>query len=231
MSQTTDAATIIKKRDLAQSLSTPDSPQRASEAFESTKNSLTDLKLKIKGILAVSCELLLGFWPVWAFLFKLNGTIPLELVVSFCYVAMCCWKGIYSTGKLNLKVLSQTSIQMIQTLVVTEEEGVRSPVRWREIPYRSQNILEHDELEEREFTVLQRDFWEAYSKKKKLGEGTTGIVYKCKEVSTGKSFAVKCVRTRDEEMIFLVKHSASSRNLIWWKNVSEIIDFVNFNGS
>ena len=47
-------------------------------------------------------------------------------------------------------------------------------------------------------------FWQRYEKKQKLGEGTSAIVRKCVERSTGKAFAVKVVRTRDEEITFHV---------------------------
>ncbi len=47
-------------------------------------------------------------------------------------------------------------------------------------------------------------FWKMFEKKNKLGEGTTGVVRRCVEVSSQKEFAVKIVRTRDEEIVSLV---------------------------
>ena len=43
-----------------------------------------------------------------------------------------------------------------------------------------------------------------FEKKKKLGEGTSGIVRKCIRKEDGKVFAVKIVRTRDDEILFHV---------------------------
>jgi serine/threonine protein kinase len=43
-----------------------------------------------------------------------------------------------------------------------------------------------------------------FEKKQKLGEGTSGIVRKCIRKSDQKAFAVKIVRTRDDEIIFHV---------------------------
>ena len=50
-------------------------------------------------------------------------------------------------------------------------------------------------------------FWDKFEKKKKLGEGTSGVVRKCIRKEDGKVFAVKIVRTRDDEMIFHVRTS------------------------
>jgi hypothetical protein len=47
-------------------------------------------------------------------------------------------------------------------------------------------------------------FWKMFEKKNKLGEGTAGVVRRCVEVSSQKEFAVKIVRTRDEEIVSLV---------------------------
>lgn len=47
-------------------------------------------------------------------------------------------------------------------------------------------------------------FWQIFEKKKKLGEGTSGIVRKCIRKEDGKVFAVKIVRTRDDEILFHV---------------------------
>lgn len=47
-------------------------------------------------------------------------------------------------------------------------------------------------------------FWKKFEKKNKLGEGTAGVVRRCVEASSQKEFAVKIVRTRDEEIVSLV---------------------------
>lgn len=51
---------------------------------------------------------------------------------------------------------------------------------------------------------ISGDFWKLFEKKQKLGEGTSAVVRKCVEVSTKKEYAVKIVRTRDEEIVSLV---------------------------
>ena len=54
---------------------------------------------------------------------------------------------------------------------------------------------------------INGDFWEKYQKKNKLGEGTSAIVRKCIRREDGMPFAVKIVRTRDEEITHQVKPS------------------------
>jgi serine/threonine protein kinase len=63
---------------------------------------------------------------------------------------------------------------------------------------------------------LNEPFWHLYEKKNKLGEGTSAVVRRCIEKRTGKTFAVKIVRTRDEEIIFHLKNEF--RNLRDLKN-------------
>lgn len=105
-----------------------------------------------------------------------------------------------------MKAISRKNNKMIPIVIQEDEEesqkrGADPMELTLHVPMRSQTAFEEDG---REFTLLQRDFWGLYTKEKKLGEGTTGTVYKCKEVATEKTFAVKCVRTRDEELIFMV---------------------------
>lgn len=65
--------------------------------------------------------------------------------------------------------------------------------------------------EESSWNELEVDFWEIYKKERKIGEGSTGSVYLCKENSTGKQVAVKVIRTTDDEMIFSVNSSYFNR--------------------
>ena len=61
-----------------------------------------------------------------------------------------------------------------------------------------------DDCDEEGIEKLNESFWHFYEKKNKLGEGTSAIVRRCIEKRTGTAFAVKIVRTRDEEIIFHV---------------------------
>ena len=47
---------------------------------------------------------------------------------------------------------------------------------------------------------INNTFWEKFKRKKKLGEGTSAIVRQCVRRKDRKKFAVKIVRTRDEEI-------------------------------
>lgn len=73
-----------------------------------------------------------------------------------------------------------------------------------DVSFQCDERIEETFEEEKAYSVIHEDFWNLYEKKRKLGEGTTGTVYKCKEIATGRKVAVKCVRTRDEELIFMV---------------------------
>lgn len=69
-------------------------------------------------------------------------------------------------------------------------------------------FFEDKEPEEESYpgiNYINGTFWEKFTKKRKLGEGTSGIVRKCIRKEDGKEFAVKIVRTRDDEIIFHVK--------------------------
>jgi len=48
--------------------------------------------------------------------------------------------------------------------------------------------------------IQNESFWKLYAKKAKIGEGTTGSVYRCIRRKDKQLFAVKVVRTRDEEI-------------------------------
>ncbi len=50
-------------------------------------------------------------------------------------------------------------------------------------------------------------FWDKFSKKQKLGEGTSGVVRKCKRRADRKNFAVKIIKTRDDEITQQVHQS------------------------
>lgn len=67
-----------------------------------------------------------------------------------------------------------------------------------------------DDGDEEGIENLTESFWHFYEKKNKLGEGTSAVVRRCIEKRTGKAFAVKIVRTRDEEIIFHVGQSDRS---------------------
>lgn len=73
-----------------------------------------------------------------------------------------------------------------------------------------------DDGDEEGIEKLTEPFWHFYEKKNKLGEGTSAVVRRCIEKRTGKAFAVKMVRTRDEEIIFHLKNEF--RNLRDLKN-------------
>ena len=73
--------------------------------------------------------------------------------------------------------------------------------------YRIEDDGEDNGLDHGGIEYINGTFWQKYEKKNKLGEGTSGLVRRCKEKSTGKEFAVKIVRTRDEEIIFHVRYT------------------------
>lgn len=60
-------------------------------------------------------------------------------------------------------------------------------------------------------TYINGTFWDKFQKMKKLGEGTSGIVRKCIRNEDGMEFAVKIVRTRDDEIIFHVRELCLTR--------------------
>lgn len=61
-----------------------------------------------------------------------------------------------------------------------------------------------DDCNDPDVIKISESFWHFFEKKNKLGEGTSAIVRKCVDKATGKVYAVKIVRTRDEEIIFHV---------------------------
>lgn len=70
-------------------------------------------------------------------------------------------------------------------------------------------FFESEEEQEEKYPgifYLNGTFWEKFDKKKKLGEGTSGVVRRCVRKEDGKEFAVKIVRTRDDEIIFHVEN-------------------------
>lgn len=84
---------------------------------------------------------------------------------------------------------------------VNQENGSNgSGERHREF-YKMDDI---DDCEDSDIQKISESFWHFFEKKNKLGEGTSAIVRKCIDKSTGKVYAVKIVRTRDEEIIFHV---------------------------
>jgi serine/threonine protein kinase len=55
------------------------------------------------------------------------------------------------------------------------------------------------------YQKISGTFRKMYEKKDRLGEGTVGMVYKYTKRATGVDYAVKIMKTRDEEMIYQIK--------------------------
>ena len=89
---------------------------------------------------------------------------------------------------------------------------------WNKQFYRIDNDSNEEEVEGIEH--LKEKFWNLYEKKNKLGEGTSGLVRRCIHKATGKEYAVKIVRTRDEEIIFHVA-------VLYWQLKNEFRNLKN----
>jgi len=58
--------------------------------------------------------------------------------------------------------------------------------------------------------TINGNFWDMYTELSTLGEGCLGVVKKCQRVGTPEIFAVKIIRSRDEEKISGVSSSLTS---------------------
>lgn len=71
---------------------------------------------------------------------------------------------------------------------------------------------------------IDGNFWELFQKKKRLGEGTSGLVRRCIRKSDGKEFAVKIVRTRDEEISSQLIEEFRNISKLQHKNIVQVFE-------
>lgn len=72
------------------------------------------------------------------------------------------------------------------------------------------------------YTELSGNFNEYYKELNILGEGTVGLVKKCRDLITKKIYAVKIIKTRNEEIIENIKKEFKNLKKIIHKNIIEV---------
>ena len=74
-------------------------------------------------------------------------------------------------------------------------------------------------------TSIER-FSDRFEELETLGEGTVGLVKRCRELETGREFAVKLIQTRDDEMVLNMKAEFEHVAKLQHENVVRVYELI-----